>query len=172
MMVRILSIHDRVASWRSYIHRLRPEATPRRHRDGQAVLRQNRPELVSDGGEPGAGGGQSFAGSPAWRSACQRSGNNSSIRRAGWVLIRSSTSRRYACGSIPRSLHVVHRLIRTAAVSPPLSLPTNSQFFRLCGAPHNRNYAGLKIMRSRPSSLSSSDFPATHGSLACGHGSA
>src|SRR5262249_62142568 len=75
----------------------------------------------------GWGGGPSFAGSPAWRSACQRSGSNSSIRRAGWVLIRSSTSRRYACGSIPRFLHVVHRLISTAAVSPPLSLPTKSQ---------------------------------------------
>ncbi len=33
-------------------------------------------------------------GGGAWHIACERSGNNSSIRRAGWVLIRSSTSRR------------------------------------------------------------------------------
>ena len=36
---------------------------------------------------------------------------------------RDSTSRRYANGSIPRSLHVVHRLISVAAVLPPSSLP-------------------------------------------------
>ena len=43
---------------------------------------------------PGLRGGQSVAASPARRNSCQRSGSNSSIRFAGWVLIRSSTSRR------------------------------------------------------------------------------
>src|SRR5947209_18452669 len=37
-----------------------------------------------------------------------------------------------------QALHVAHRLISTAAVLPPLSLPANNQFFRLCGSPHNR----------------------------------
>jgi protein-S-isoprenylcysteine O-methyltransferase Ste14 len=35
------------------------------------------------------------------RIASHRSGSNSSIRLAGWVLTRSSTSRRYAHGSTP-----------------------------------------------------------------------
>ena len=33
-------------------------------------------------------------------------------------------------GSISKFLHVVHKLISTAAVSPPLSLPANNQFLR------------------------------------------
>jgi hypothetical protein len=52
-------------------------------------------------------------------------------------------------GSIPSSWQVAHRLIRVAAVRPPSSLPAKSPFFRLCGDPHNRNYADPKIMRSR-----------------------
>ena len=60
--------------------------------------------------------------------ACQRSGSSSSIRRAGWVLIRSSTSRRYACGSIPSFLHVVHRLISTTAVLPLRRSPRTASF--------------------------------------------
>jgi hypothetical protein len=38
--------------------------------------------------------GQASAASPDRRNDCHRSGSSSSIRRAGWVLIRSSTSRR------------------------------------------------------------------------------
>jgi hypothetical protein len=36
--------------------------------------------------------------------------------------------------------------VKIAFTSPPSSLPTKSQFFLLCGCPHNRNYAGLAIM--------------------------
>ena len=78
----------------------------------------------------GLRGGRPVATSPARRSACQPSGSSSSIRRAGWVLTRSSTSRRQACGSIPGSLHVVHRLINTAAysASPVTPRRTTSSF--------------------------------------------
>ncbi len=37
-------------------------------------------------------------------------GVSSSIRLAGWVLIRSNTSRRYRKGSIPQSLQLAIRL--------------------------------------------------------------
>jgi Domain of unknown function (DUF1905) len=43
---------------------------------------------------PGLRGAQSCASAPASRSAFHRSGSSSSIRLAGWVLIRSRTSRR------------------------------------------------------------------------------
>ena len=43
---------------------------------------------------PGRWADHSGAVAPAAHSACQRSGSSSSIRLAGWVLIRSSTSRR------------------------------------------------------------------------------
>ena len=46
---------------------------------------------------------------------------------AGCVGRRSSTSRRYANVSMPRCLHVAVKLNSTAAVLPPLSLPTNNQ---------------------------------------------
>src|SRR5512135_2330928 len=83
----------------------------------------------------------------------QRSGNNSSIRLLGCVLTRSSTSRRYASGSTPRSLQLVHRLISTAAVFPPLSLPANSQFFRPMATGFKaRSLAPLSISRKPASS--------------------
>ena len=52
----------------------------------------NHPVLVWDGDEPGAQVQLVSSASPAWRNSCQRSGSSSSIRRAGCVLIRSSTS--------------------------------------------------------------------------------
>ncbi len=39
-------------------------------------------------------------------------------------------------------------VLNTAARGPASTFPRNNQFFRLCGDPHNRNYAGLRIMRS------------------------
>jgi hypothetical protein len=56
---------------------------------------------------PGLRAGLSVPAPPAWRNSCQRSGSSSSIRSAGWVLMRSSTSRRQACGSISRAAPVV-----------------------------------------------------------------
>ena len=65
------------------------KADRRRRKNGRGILffrgRQARRTAIapsSSGTEtnPGRGGGQSFAVSPAWRSACQRSGNSSSIR--------------------------------------------------------------------------------------------
>ncbi len=44
-------------------------------------------------------------------------------------------------------LHVVVKLVRIAAVRPPLSLPKNSQFLRLWKSFHNRNYRRLMIMQ-------------------------
>jgi hypothetical protein len=35
---------------------------------------------------------------------------------------------------------------KVALASAASSLPTKSQFFLLCGHPHNRNYADLEIM--------------------------
>src|SRR5262249_34388818 len=72
------------------------------------------------------------------RSASQRSGSSSATLAAGWVGSRPSTSRRYPNESIPCRWQEAITLNRTAAVCPPLSLPANSQFLRLCGAPHNR----------------------------------
>ena len=76
------------------------------------------------------------------------SGNNSASRSIGWVGSRSGTSLRYANGSPPSRLQLATKLYGVAAVRPPRSLPTNKKFFRLCGGQHNRNYAGLGIMRS------------------------
>jgi hypothetical protein len=54
----------------------------------------NGPGLVWEKTGSGLRDGQASAASPDWRNACHRSGSRSSIHRAGWVLIRSSTSRR------------------------------------------------------------------------------
>jgi len=45
-------------------------------------------------------------------------------------------------------LHVVTKLVRTAAVRPPLSLPKKSQFLRLWKAFLKRNYVQEWIMFS------------------------
>ncbi len=87
--------------------------------------------------------------------ACQRSGSKllDPLGRMGARLDRAHRGGT-ACGSIPRSLHVVHRLISIAAVSPPLSLPANNQFFRPIAT-------GLKRPSQAP--LSSSRNPASKG---------
>jgi hypothetical protein len=48
-----------------------------------------------------------------------------------------SNSLTCAKGSIRCRLAPARMLKQIAAVSPPWSLPTNNQFFRLCGSPHN-----------------------------------
>jgi hypothetical protein len=85
----------------------------------------------------------------ARRVACQWSGRRSLSRPAGVVGKRVSTSCRYAHGSTPSRWHVDVKLKSTAAVCPPRGDPTVNQFLRLCGPPHNRNYADPLIMRSR-----------------------
>ena len=55
---------------------------------------RNGPGLVWEKTGSGLRDGQASAASPDRRIACHRSGSSSSIRRAGWVLIRSNTSRR------------------------------------------------------------------------------
>ena len=55
---------------------------------------QNGPESIWGEDGPGAQMRSVDCGVAGLRNACHRSGSSSSIRRAGWVLIRSSTSRR------------------------------------------------------------------------------
>ena len=51
-------------------------------------------------------------------------------------------------GFIANCWQVAVKLASVASRWPPRSLPKKSQFLRLCGAPHNRNYAQFRIMRS------------------------
>lgn len=66
--------------------------------DGDPDNAEPRPALAprpsGRGTDSGLRSGQPVATAPVWRNFCQRSGSNSSSRFAGWVLIRSSTSRR------------------------------------------------------------------------------
>jgi hypothetical protein len=78
----------------------------------------------------------------------------------GCVVIRSSTSRRYSKGFFLCRRHDAIKLDRIAAALPPRSLWYRSQFFRLCGAPHNRNYAESVVMRSNPADLGRSPLAA------------
>ena len=78
--------------------RQRPRLSPGRGERGtgqtDSAARTITPRSSGVMTNPGLRCGQSVAASPAWRNSCQRSGSSSSIRFAGWVLIRSSTSRR------------------------------------------------------------------------------
>jgi len=58
-------------------------------------------------------------------------------------------SRRYDHGSTSQSRQLASNEVKSALTAPPSSLPTKSQFLRLCGALHSRNYAEPRIMRSR-----------------------
>jgi hypothetical protein len=71
-----------------------PGAEMNEERDKRGRGAHPRPAFVWGVDELGVRAGQPVPGVPAWRNSCQRSGSNSSIRFAGWVLIRSSTSRR------------------------------------------------------------------------------
>ena len=109
---------------------------------------------VKDG--PGAQGRSVRSASPASRSAFQRSGSSSSIRRG---RVGADSIQHIAEVSLRvdlQLLHVVHRLIRTAAVWPPLSLPANNQFLR-------PSATGLNARSQAP--LSSSRNPASRGTL-------
>ena len=82
---------------RTPVPRLSPDRGERgtRQTEGAATHRSTRarlPRVEID--EHGAQVRSISSASPVWRNFCQRSGSNSSIRRAGWVLIRASTSRR------------------------------------------------------------------------------
>ena len=62
--------------------------------------------------------------------------------------MRESTSRYQAQGSIFTRSQEATKVLSTAAVLPPLSLPKKVQLFRLCTRGHNRNYAQVLIMCS------------------------
>jgi hypothetical protein len=72
------------------------------------------------------------------------------MSRSRVVGRRVSTSVSQASGSWPLAFAVASRLMMAAARLPAVSEPANNQFLRLCGAPHNRNYAKHSIMQSSP----------------------
>jgi hypothetical protein len=63
-------------------------------------------------------------------------------------MIRRSMSSKYSQGLSPQALQDWISPKKSAVARPPRSLPANNQFFLLCGAPHNRNYADSVIMWS------------------------
>ena len=76
-------------------------------------------------------------------------GSSSASRLTGYVEMRESTSRNQANGSTPQRLQDAMKLINTAAVVPPLSLPKNVQFPRPTAiARLTRSVAPLSISRS------------------------
>ena len=85
--------------------------------------------------------------------AAQFTGARSSTLVIGQPGNKQNRSRRYVHGSMRCIAQLASNETKTVLTRPPSSEPTNSQFLRLCGGLHNRNYADRRIMRSRSERL-------------------
>src|SRR5579871_1134360 len=94
--------------------------------------------------------GRSFPGeSPQDQATAQRCGSSSSSRVMGCEAIRDNTSLNQANGSTFTSSQEATKLLSTAAVLPPRSLPRNVQLLRPTAQPRrDRSVWLLSIDRS------------------------